>query len=105
MQRKISFSLILLYLLPWGIQCLVNNFISVYVISLPFSTEKTVGEVAAVGALVTVLSQFIWTRMADKTLYRGRVLAVSLILLTIASLLFCLDNHSKILLFVFVIFF
>lgn len=105
MQRKISFTLILLYLLPWGIQCLVNNFISVYVISLPFATEKTVGEVAAVGALVTVLSQFIWTRMADKTLYRGRVLAISLILLTIASLLFCLDNHSKILLFVFVIFF
>ena len=105
MQKRISLSLIMLYLLPWGIQCLINNFISVYVISLPYATEKTVGEVAAIGALVTVLSQFIWTKMADRTAYRGRLLSLSLILLTAASLLFCIKGFSKILLFVFVIFF
>ena len=105
MQKRISFSLVMLYLLPWGIQCLINNFISVYVISLPYATEKTVGEVAAIGALVTVLSQFVWTRLADKTSYRGRLLALSLILLTVASLLFCIKGFSKIFLFAFVIFF
>ena len=65
MQKRFTGTLILLYTLPWGLQCIVNTFMSVYVSSLPFSTEQTVGNVMAFGSAVTMLSQLVWSRLAD----------------------------------------
>ena len=64
--KRVTFSLLGMYLLPWGIQYLVNNFMSVYVASFPFSTEKTVGEILGIGALVTCLAQAAWSYIAGK---------------------------------------
>lgn len=105
MQKKITFTLILLYFLPWGIQCIIGNFMPVYVASLPFATEKTVGEVAALGAIVTMISQMVWTKFADKAKDKSNVLALSLMLLALFSMLFLIKGITKTLLFVFVILF
>ncbi len=103
--RKITFSLIVLYLLPWGIQCLVNNLIPVYVKSLSFATDKTVGLVTGLGAVITVFSQLIWTYFAGKSKNKSNVLALSLLLLTAFSLLFLKKNISQAELFIFVVLF
>ena len=105
MQKKLTFSLILLYLVPWGIQCIIGNFMPVYVASLPFATEKTVGEVAALGAVITMISQVVWTKIADKSKSKNNVLALSLILLAIFSGLFLIKGITKPLLYLFVILF
>lgn len=105
MQKKLTFTLILLYLLPWGIQCIISNFMPVYVASLPFATEKTVGEVAALGAIVTMVSQMIWTKIADKSKNKSNILALSLILLAAFSMLFLIKGITKPILFAFVILF
>ena len=81
MQKNLTFPLMMLYLVPWGIQCIIGNFMPVYVASLPFATEKTVGEVAALGAVITMISQVVWTKFADKSKNKNNVLVLSLILL------------------------
>ncbi len=102
MNKKITISLIALYLLPWGIQCLINNFIPVYVASLDFATPKTVGEVAGLGAIITALSQLVWSYFAGKSKNKSNILALSLFFLTVFSLLFLKRNITKSQLFIFV---
>ncbi len=105
MSKKLSVTLAALYLLPWGIQCLVNNFIPVYVASLPFATAQTVGDVVGLGAVITVFSQLFWSFLAGKAKNKSNVLALSLLLLGAFSLLFMFDGITKPLLFFFVILF
>lgn len=88
MRRRFTGTLILLYALPWGLQCIVNTFMSVYVASLPFSTEQTVGNVMAFGAAVTMLSQLVWSRIAYRSANRFKILTLSLILLVLFSMPF-----------------
>lgn len=85
MRRRFTGTLILLYALPWGLQCIVNTFMSVYVASLPFSTDQTVGNVMAFGAAVTMLSQLVWSRIAYRSKNRFKILTLSLILLVLFS--------------------
>ena len=85
--KRITFALIALYFLPWGIQYLINNFMSVYVASLPFATEKTVGEVIGLGAIITCISQTVWPYFAGKAKNKSNVLCLSLVLLAGISLL------------------
>ncbi len=103
--KRVTFSLLGMYLLPWGIQYLVNNFMSVYVASFPFSTEKTVGEILGIGALVTCLSQTVWSYVAGKARNKANVLCLALILLTVFSLLFLNGAMTKTLLYISVILF
>ncbi|MBO5755693.1 MAG: MFS transporter [Clostridia bacterium] len=102
MSRRLPVFLTALYLLPWGIQCLVNNFIPVYVASLPFATAQTVGDVVGLGAVITVFSQLLWSFFAGKAKNKSNVLALSLLLLGIFSLLFLIKGITKPLLFLFV---
>ena len=92
MTKKHSAALIALYLLPWGIQFLVANFMPIYVASLPYANEETVGIVSALGSVVTMASQLLWTRFADRTAAKGRILALNLLLLAGFSVLFFLRN-------------
>ena len=105
MRKNITLSLAALYLFPWGIQCLADNFISVYTERLPFATAGTVGNVAAIGAVVTMVSQLIWTGAAGKAKDKCSVLSVSLILLAAFSLLFLIGGITKPLLYLFVFLF
>lgn len=100
MQKRLTYTLILLYALPWGLQCLVNNFMSVYVASLPFSTEQTVGNVMAFGSAITMLSQLVWARIAYHSKNRFSVLTVSLLLIVVFSLPFLYMKMNLILLYV-----
>ena len=102
MQKRISFALVALYLFPWGIQVLVDNFISVYTGSLPFATEKTVGEVGAIGAIVTMIAQLLWTRAADRIKDKSNALTLSLLLVAVFASLFLVFDVTKPLLFLFV---
>ena len=88
MQKRLTGILILLYTLPWGLQCIVNNFMSVYVASLPFSTEQTVGSVMAFGSAVIMLSQLVWARIASRSANKFRILTMSLLLIVLFSLPF-----------------
>lgn len=104
-QKKLTFTFIILYLLPWGMQCLVDNFIPVFVNSLSFASEKTVGQVTAIGAIATMITQLLWTAPADKAKNKGNVLAFSLVLLAISSSLFVFVEQSIISLFAITILF
>ncbi|MDY4976582.1 MAG: MFS transporter [Clostridia bacterium] len=86
--RKATVLLPFLYLLPWGVQCLVNNFMPVYLASLPFATEKTVGYVMAFGSVVTMVTQPVWAKAADRSSNKSRVLMWSFICLAFFSILF-----------------
>ena len=88
MQKRLTGILILLYTLPWGLQCIVNNFMSVYVASLPFSTEQTVGNVMAFGSAVIMLSQLVWAKIASRSTNKFKILTLSLLLIVLFSLPF-----------------
>lgn len=105
MKGKISVSLIALYLLPWGIQCLINNFMPVYIASLPFATERTVGEMVGLGAVITAVSQLAWAFFAGKSRNKSNVLALSLLFLSGFSMLFLTENMTYTRLLIFVILF
>lgn len=99
MQKRLTGTLILLYALPWGLQCIVNTFLSVYVSSLPFSTEQTVGTVMAFGSAVTMLSQLVWSHIAYRCANRFRLLALSLFLVALFSLPFLYLKMDPLLLY------
>lgn len=103
--KRITLALIVLYFLPWGIQYLINNFMSVYVASLPFATEKTVGEVIGLGAIITCISQTVWPYFAGKAKNKSNVLCLSLMLLAGISLLFLNGAMTKPVLLVCVVLF
>lgn len=103
--KKVTIALLGMYLLPWGIQYLINNFMSVYVAALPFATDKTVGEVLGIAALVTCLSQTVWPYVAGKAKNKSNVLFLSLILMAATSLLFLKPTMTKMFLYISVILF
>ena len=105
MQKRLTGTLILLYTLPWGLQCIVNTFMSVYVASLPFSTEQTVGNVMAFGSAVTMLSQLVWSRFADGSGNKFRILTLSLLLIAAFSVPFLTLTMTPALLYVCVFLF
>ncbi len=100
-----TFVLIAIYLLPWGIQCIIGNYLPIYVNSLSFSTPKTVGEVTALGAAIIAASQLLWALLAKKSKNKNNVLALSLLFLAGFSLLFAIKDVSKLWFFVFVVLF
>ena len=105
MNKRLTWTLVLLYALPWGIQCIVNNFMSVYVASLPFSTEQTVGNVMAFGSAVTMLSQLVWARIAYRSANRFNILAISLLLIVVFSVPFLYMDMNLPLLYIAVFLF
>ncbi len=105
MKKRTSVLLVAIYLLPWGIQCIIGNYLPIYVDSLSFSTEKTIGYVTALGAAITALTQLFWAFLAKRAKRKNNVLALSLGLLTVFALLFAIKDVSKIWFFVFVVLF
>lgn len=86
--------LCLLYLIPWGVQSLINNFMPVYLAELPFTNEEIIGYIMAFSSVVTIVSQMVWARVADKSKNKNIVLMWSLIGVTAFALMFTLKNVS-----------
>lgn len=105
MSRKTTVCLSAIYLFPFALQCFVNNLMPIYVSSLGFATEKTVGEVAGVGAIMTAISLLVWSFFAGRARKKSRVLALSLGLVFATSLLFLLKDMTYIKLMIFVVLF
>lgn len=82
----------LLYLVPWGIQCLVTNFMPVYLAELPFTNETIIGYIMAFASVVTIVSQMVWARIADKSKNKNLVLMWSLIGITVFATMFTIKN-------------
>jgi MFS family permease len=97
--------LVAIYLLPWGIQCIIQNYLPIYVNSLSFTTEKTIGYVTALGAAITALSQLFWAYFAKRSKNKNNILALSLFFLAAFSLLFVIKNVSRLWFFVFIVLF
>ncbi len=104
-KRKTTLALSFLYLLPWGIQFLVANFMSVFVASQPFGTEKMVGYVISFGSVITMITQLVWAKIADRSKNKCRVLMVSLVLMGVFALLFIPKGMTVARLFVLVFLF
>lgn len=104
--KKTSAVLAALFFLPWCIQCLVTNILPMYVGGLPFATESTIGFVTGLGALITMVSQLIWSNIADRK-RKSRVLSASLLIVTVTSVLFLVVpvNNLAILLVLTVLFY
>lgn len=105
MKKRTSVLLVAIYLLPWGIQCIIQNYLPIYVNSLSFATEKTPGFVTAIGAAITAASQLLWAFFAKKAKSKNNVLAISLAFLSAFSLLFAIKDVPEPLFFVFVVLF
>ena len=105
MKTKTSIVLVAIYLLPWGIQCIIQNYLPIYVNSLSFATPKTAGFVTAIGAAVTAVTQLVWAYLAKRSKSKNNVLALSLIFLAGFSLLFVIKDVPKFWFFVFVVLF
>jgi len=105
MKKKTAILLIAIYLLPWGIQCIIGNYLPIYVNSLSFATPQTVGDVTALGAAITALSQLLWAFLAKRSKNKNLVLAASFVFLAGFSLLFVIKDVPKIWFFVFVVLF
>jgi MFS family permease len=105
MSKRTAVCLSALYFLPWALQCFVNNLMPIFVASLDFATDKTVGEVAGIGAIVTALSQLVWSYATGRAKRKGLVLALSLLMLCAASLLFLHDNMTYLQLLLFTVLF
>lgn len=105
MQKRLTGTLILLYTLPWGLQCLVQNFMSVYVASLPFSTEQTVGNVMAFGSAIIMVSQLVWSKIAYHSRNKFNILTLSFFLLALFSLPFLFVRMNLLLLYISVFLF
>ena len=94
-----------IYLFPFALQCFVNNLMPIFVASLDFATEKTVGEIAGVGAIMTAVSLLVWSFFTGKAKRKGRVLALSLGLVLATSLPFLMRDITYAKLMVFVVLF
>lgn len=105
MSRRRTVCLSAIYLFPFALQCFVNNLMPLYVASLDFATEKTVGEVAGVGAIMTAISLLVWSFLTGRARRKGRVLVLSMALVLATSLLFLLKDVTYARLMVFVVFF
>ena len=105
MSRRRTVCLSAIYLFPFALQCFVNNLMPIFVASLDFATEKTVGEVAGVGAIMTAVSLLVWSFFTGKARRKGRVLALSMGLVFATSLLFLLKDITYGKLMVFVVLF
>lgn len=84
----ITLSMMLLYLVQWGAQYVGYNYLPLYIDSLPFSTNSTVGLAIAVGSATTILVQPFWGRMADRAKTKNRILIIALVLEGVMGLLF-----------------
>ena len=104
-QKRISVILAVMFLFPWGMQFLMENFLSIYIHNLPYGTDKLIGQIQALGAIITMISQFLWTRLADKTGKTDKILVITLILLSVFSIPFLNLNISKTMLFISIILF
>ena len=102
MSRRKTVCLSAIYLFPFALQCFVNNLMPLYVASLDFATEKTVGEVAGLGAIMTAVSLLVWSFFTGKARRKGRVLVLSMGLVLATSLLFLLKDVTYARLMVFV---
>ena len=105
MSRRRTVCLSAIYLFPFALQCFVNNLMPLYVASLDFATEKTVGEVAGVGAIMTAISLLVWSFFTGRARKKGRVLVLSMALVLATSLLFLLKDVTYARLMVFVVLF
>lgn len=105
MSRRRTVCLSAIYLFPFALQCFVNNLMPIFVASLDFATEKTVGEVTGVGAIMTAVSLLVWSFFTGKARRKGRVLALSMGLVFATSLLFLLKDITYGKLMVFVVLF
>lgn len=105
MKKRATILLVAIYLIPWGIQCIIQNYLPIYVNSLSFASEKTIGYVTALGAAITAASQLLWALLAKKARNKNNVLAISLAFLAVFSLLFAIKDVPELLFFVFVVLF
>ncbi len=86
---RVTFAFMMVYLIAWGAQYIGCNFLPIYVNSLPFATNSTVGVVLAVGAITTIMVQSLWGQMADRAKTKNSVLKIALIVQGATALLFC----------------
>ncbi len=102
MKRRNAVCLSAIYLFPFAMQCFVNNLMPLFVASLDFATEKTVGEVAGLGAVITAVSLLLWSFASGRARKKGRLLALSLGLVFSTSFLFLAKDmtYGKLMVFV-----
>lgn len=105
MSRRRVVCLSAIYLFPFALQCFVNNLMPIYVASLDFANEKTVGSVAGLGAIMTAVSLLVWSFFTGRARRKGRVLVLSMALVFATSLLFLLKDVTYARLMVFVVLF
>ncbi len=88
-----------LYMLIWGSQYIVYNYLPIYIDSQPFATNTTTGFAVALGSAVIMVSQPFWGAMADKAKTKNLVLGIGLLFSAVFIFLFVLNQKSVVMLF------
>ena len=102
MGKKTDISLILTYIFLWGMQ-FSGTLFSIFIDSLPFTTAETIANISSVNSVVIMLSQFAWTKVADRTRNKTNLIALSLFMIIFSSITFYFCELNIVLLYVLVI--
>lgn len=101
----ITTSMMMLYFLIGAAQYIGYNYLPIYIDSLPFATNSTVGYAIALGAIATMLFQPLWGSIADRAKSKNRILLIGLLCMCLVVLLFLVPQKSMITLMICVVVF
>ena len=101
----ITAAMMFLYFLIGAAQYIGYNYLPIYIDSLPFATNSTVGYAIALGAIATMLFQPLWGSIADRAKSKNFILLIGLICVSAVTLLFLLPQKSIVTLLICVIIF
>ena len=98
-RQAVCLSMFSLYMLIWGSQYIVYNYLPIYIDSLPFATNTTTGFAVALGSAVIMVSQPFWGAMADRAKTKNMVLGIGLLCSAGFIFLFLIEQQSTAMLF------
>lgn len=102
MSKRTDISLILTYIFLWGMQ-FSGTLFSIFIDSLPFTTTETIANISSINSVVIMLSQFTWTKVADRTRNKTNLIALSLLMIIFSSVMLYFCELNIALLYVLVI--
>ena len=91
----------LLYALSNGIQYIGYNCVPLVITDQSFSNDATVGFSTAIGAVFTIIAQFFWGRIADRSRSKNRILVLVLIGMSLSAVPFLFSIPSKAALYIY----
>jgi PPP family 3-phenylpropionic acid transporter len=93
--RKMAVVMSWMYFIIWGTQFIGQQYMSIYLRELPFTSDVTVGLTMSLAYLVTTVAQLIWGAVADHAKTKNRILTVTILGVGLSLWLVILPQHTS----------